>query len=49
MWWEMLLGILVITALTVLMGPAFWSSSLSLSERQKQKEKENEQRRQSEK
>jgi hypothetical protein len=29
-WWELLLGMLVVTLLVVLMGPGLWSSRLSL-------------------
>ncbi len=34
MWIEMLVGVLVISALVVLMGPSLWSSRLSMRDKQ---------------
>ena len=44
MFLELLVGILVMTLLIVVFGPALWSSRLSLTEEQKQWEKQGEKR-----
>lgn len=39
MFWESLIGVLVMTLLIVVLGPALWSSRLSLTEEQKELER----------
>jgi hypothetical protein len=39
MLWESLVGILVMTVLIVVMGPALWSSRLSLREKLKREDR----------
>ena len=45
MFMEMLIGVILLTILIVVLGPALWSSRLSLTEKQKEWERQSQEKR----